>query len=136
MTIVKHIHKDPAKAREAERLRMQFHRVLRLIKFSPVSQNGDRGVSGRAATWDSWLLSYLLHRLKFLANNPFVVNWLMEWSGSREGRRTLHSNFVDPQQRRKTMREEFLSRRLAGADLKQLSGMPTRARRRYINMED
>jgi len=135
MAITRHIHRDPAKAREAERLRGQFQRVLRLIKFSPVSQNGYQGVSGRVATWDSWLLSYLLHRLKFLSNNPFVVNWLMEWSGSRAGWSTLHGKFADPQSRRKRMRDDFFSRRAGATDLRRLSDISTGARR-CINLED
>lgn len=130
MAIIKHVHKDPAKAREAERLRSQFHRVLRLIKFSPVSQ------TGRSATWDGWLLSYLLHRLKFLSHNPFLVNWIMEWAGRRDGGRILHNRFIDPDRQRLKRKEAFFNRRAEGVELKQLSGIVTGVRRRYINMED
>lgn len=130
MAIIKHVHKDPVKAREAERLRSQFHRVLRLIKFNPISQ------TGRRATWDKWLLAYLLHRLKFLHRNPFIVNWVMEWSGSRLGWHVLHDQFVDSERRRQKIKAAFFSRRIQGTDLKQLSGIPTGVRRRYINMED
>lgn len=130
MPIIKHVHKDPAKAREAERLRSQFHRVLRLIKFSPVSQ------TGRRATWDGWLLSYLLHRMKFLSHNPFLVNWIMEWAGRRDGGRILHNRFIDPDRQRLKRKEAFFNRRAEGVELKQLSGIVTGVRRRYINMED
>lgn len=130
MAIIKHVHKDLAKAREAERLRSQFHRVLRLIKFSPVSQ------TGRRATWDGWLLSYLLHRLKFLHRNPFIVNWVMEWAGSRVGWSILHNRFIDPDRQRLKRKEAFFNRRAEGVELKQLSGITIGVRRRYINMED
>lgn len=131
MAITKHVHKDPAAKKRADHMRHQHARLMRLIKFTPYDPATGRG------SWNGDLLRFLLVRIPHLCDSPFVIGWVMEWYGPRQGEIMLSRARREGRERDQCARErrEYLEAKKA-KDIEKDAQKTMLTRTRIIDLED